>query len=366
MGISQITLLSFRNHEKKDLNFNEGLTVIWGDNGSGKTSILEALHVLSYGKSFKTSKRKQLIKKGFPFYVVRGVFTTNGVSETINTEYRLGGVQKTKINGKLITSRSQQVRRNPVVILSPEEQEITKGGPLNRRRFFDRAFSVVSLKYLTILQEYSKILKQRNALLINIRDGEAKTSSVSIWDEQLVSSATKLYKQKEEMFKDFSRIMNRLQNYYEHDVQIEVRYSPSVSEVSEYKNILKSTKKADVLSGRTNRGPHRDNIKVCWGGDETRVVGSQGEHKLTLVFLKLAEMMLVKEKTGSFPILLLDDLFAKLDLERSKKLVRLINQLESKTDTAIQTIITTTDVLNIEQSGILNDNQNPTSHHLVR
>ena len=105
---------------------------------------------------------------------------------------------------------------------------------------------------------------------------------------------------------------------------------------------------------------------MYWRGAKIRIVGSQGEHKISLVFLKLAEVLFVKSKTGSFPILLLDDLFAKLDLGRSKKLVNLINRLEFEADTLIQTIITTTDILNIEQSGTLNTSKNVTNHHLIR
>jgi len=140
--------------------------VIWGENGSGKTSLLEAVHILSYGKSFKTSRQKDLIKSGSASYIVRGLYGKNGTNETIDTEYSIKGSQKTKLNGKKITNRKEQVRRNPAVILSPEEQEITKGGPAERRRFFDRVFSVVSTEYLETLQTYVKILKQRNALLL--------------------------------------------------------------------------------------------------------------------------------------------------------------------------------------------------------
>ena len=133
-----------------------------------------------------------------------------------------------------------------------------------------------------------------------------------------------------------------------------------------YLDLLSKTRDADVSFGRTTRGPHKDDMETYWHGAKTRIVGSQGEHKISLVFLKLAEVLFVKSKTGSFPILLLDDLFAKLDLGRSKKLVNLINKLEFEADTSIQTIITTTDILNIEQSGILNTSKNVTNHHLTR
>ncbi len=340
--------------------------MIWGENGSGKTSLLEAVHILSYGKSFKTSRHKDLIKKDSASYIIRGLYGKSGATETIDTEYKIKGSQKTKLNGKKITNRKEQVRRNPAVILSSEEQEITKGGPAERRRFFDRVFSVVSTEYLDTLQTYVKILKQRNALLLKVRDGKVNNTEVSTWDERLTTTAISLCAQRKEMLEEFVGVLNYLQSHYEEDVHVGMKYKPNLKDSDKYLDILSKTRDADVSFGRTTRGPHKDDIEMYWRGAKTRIVGSQGEHKISLVFLKLAEVLFVKNKTGNFPILLLDDLFAKLDLGRSKKLVNLINRLELEADTSIQTIITTTDILNIEQSGILNTSKNVTNHHLTR
>ena len=233
------------------------------------------------------------------------------------------------------------------MILSPEEQEITKGGPAERRRFFDRVFSVVSKDYLNTLQAYIKILKQRNALLLRVRDGKAKDTEVSTWDERLTTTAISLCAQRKEMLEEFVGVLNYLQSHYEEDVHIGIKYKPNLKDSNEYLSLLSKTKDTDILFGRTTRGPHKDDMEMFWCGAKTRTVGSQGEHKISLVFLKLAEMLFVKEKVGRFPILLLDDLFSKLDLGRSKKLVNLIHKLEIETNTPIQTIITTTDILNI-------------------
>ncbi len=366
MGILRITLSFFRNHNQTTLDLSGGLTVIWGENGSGKTSVLEAIHILSYGKSFKTNRQKELIKKGSPSYIIRGVFSKSGVEESIDTEYGLNGFQKTKINGRLISNRKEQVRRNPVVILSPEEQEITKGAPTERRRFFDRVFSVVSTDYLNTLQVFVKTLKQRNALLLRIRDGKTQNSEILTWDEQLAKAGSSLCAQRKEMLEEFVSVLNYLQAHYEEDVEIGIKYKPNLKDSNQYLSLLLKTKDTDVSLGRTTKGPHKDDMEMFWCGAKIRTVGSQGEHKVSLVFLKLAELLFVKEKTGSFPILLLDDLFAKLDLGRSKKLVNLINKLETETDASIQTIITTTDIVNIEQSGILKNSKNVSNHHLTR
>ena len=366
MGILKITLSSFRNHNQKELGFGEGLTVIWGDNGSGKTSLLEAIHLLSYGKSFKTHKQKELIKNGLHSYIVRGTFKKNNSTDKVDTEFGTGGAQKTKINGKLISSRKEQVGRNPVVILSPEEQEITKGGPSQRRSFFDRVFSVVNKEYLNTLQSFFRLLKQRNASLVRIREGKVSTGEIYGWDEQIGGVASSLLLQRDLMIEKFKESLFYVQSKYDINVEVEISYKPNIKESLDYKQVLLTTQETDISMGRTTRGPHRDEIDMLWRGAKIRSVGSQGEHKLSLVFLKLSEVMFIKEKTGSFPTLLLDDLFAKLDLGRSRKLVKLIGELEKETGEPIQTIVTTTDIVDIEQSGILSENSNATNHRLSR
>lgn len=340
--------------------------MIWGDNGSGKTSLLEAVHILSYGKSFKTHRHGELIKNGFESYVIRGVFKKNGSIDTVDTEFGQGKPQRTKINGKLILSRKEQVGRNPVVILSPEEQEITKGGPAQRRSFFDRIFSVVNKEYLKTIQSFMRLLKQRNASLVRIREGNAPIGEIYGWDEQLLEVASSLLLQRTSMLEEFKESLFYIQGKYNDDVKVGLSYRPNIKNISDYESVISRAQRIDISSGRTTRGPHRDEIDTLWSGVKTGSVGSQGEHKLSLVFLKLAEMIFVKEKTGSFPILLLDDLFAKLDLGRSRNLVSLINELEKDMGESIQTIVTTTDLVDIEQSGILSENPNAINHHLVR
>ena len=366
MGISKITITSFRNHSHKKVDFSEGLTVIWGDNGSGKTSLLEAVYILSYGKSFKTHKPSSLVKKGDSSCLVSGEFQHNKLKDIINTEYKKTGSQKTKINGKAIVGRKELIGRNPVVVLSPEEQDITKGGPSERRQFFDRLFSVVSKNYLNTIQTYGRLLKQRNASLVRNRDGLTQTSDVFCWDEQLCNVGTDLWLQRASLMGEFKHSLDRVVGSYNDSAEVGIFYKPQTVGVGEYKNMLLKNQQKDLVQGRTTGGPHRDNIDVVWFGEKIRSVGSQGEHKLSLVFLKIAEMQFIKDKTGRFPILLLDDLFAKLDLGRSKKLVSLLNKLKTKTGELVQTIVTTTDMINIENSGMFSSSSKIKKHHLTR
>ena len=150
------------------------------------------------------------------------------------------------------------------MILSPEEQEITKGGPAERRRFFDRVFSVVSTEYLDILQTYVKILKQRNALLLRVRDGKAKNTEVSTWDERLTTTAMSLCAQRKEMLDEFVGVLNYLQSHYEEDVQVGIKYKPNLKDSNKYLDLLSKTRDADVSFGRTTRGPHKDDMEMSW------------------------------------------------------------------------------------------------------
>ena len=181
--------------------------MIWGENGSGKTSILEAIHTLSMGKSFRTHMQKNLIKNGEQGYLVQGSFSIQQFKSTVATELKKKGVSKTKINGKKILNRKELIGINTVVVLSPEEQNITKGGPSERRKFFDKLFSMVSGKYIDVLQNYNRALKQRNAALSISKDQSFLTESFFDWNEPLATYGAKVWKIRKELIKDqLSRI----------------------------------------------------------------------------------------------------------------------------------------------------------------
>ena len=193
MAIDILTLVSFRNHKKEKFSFCKGVTVIWGENGSGKTSILEAIHVLTYGKSFKTHKQGSLVKKGDLSSIIKGSFSRLGRVENVAVQIEKNSASKIKINKKLISSRKELIGRNNVVVLSPEEQPITKGAPVERRQFFDKMFSVSNIEYINNLQKYNRILKQRNAALLDIREGRMKVEQLTAWDDLLITSAESLW-----------------------------------------------------------------------------------------------------------------------------------------------------------------------------
>ena len=340
--------------------------MIWGDNGSGKTSILEAIHTLSLGKSFRTHKQKSMVMAGDRSFVLKATFLMGDKKNTIAAQYDLKSGQKIRLNGKTISNRKDLLGKNNVVVLSPEEQDITKGGPENRRRFFDKVFCVVSPAYLTCLQEYGRILKQRNAAILQSKEDISFSVQVDAWNERLAEKGVHLWNMRAEHIESFVRSLRLLVSKYDGVAEIEISYSVKKTTIENYIAHLQKTKNTDLKFGRTTYGPHRDDIVVCWEGKNIRDGGSQGEHKLCLVFLKLTEMVYIANKLGNAPTLLLDDLFAKLDLERSKALVKLFGLLENEGAGGVQTIITTTDMYNIENSGMLLAEKEIKTHHLER
>ena len=156
-------MISFRNHEKTNMSFGPGITIIWGENGSGKTSILEAIHSLSLGNSFRTNNKKELIKEGSNHFLIEGFFKNKkGVENTVFFSQDTKGNKKIKINKKEIKRRKDLLGINNVVVFSPEEESITKNGPSNRRKFFNKVFSIVSKSYLDDLLNYSLIIVLNN------------------------------------------------------------------------------------------------------------------------------------------------------------------------------------------------------------
>ena len=338
--------------------------MIWGENGSGKTSLLEAIYILSLGKSFKTHKQKSIIKKGEQSFIIKGDFLLNETKSRVAIQTNIKNQKTIKINGKIIKKRKEIIGKNNVVVLSPEDQTITKGGPKERRSFFDRLFSIISVDYLNTLQEYTRVLKQRNALLSFTNKNQIKEESFSSWEEKLSVSALKLWKIRKKCFSNYKDHLKETTNKYQEGLTLDVLYKEKTKTKEEHQKKLKETREKDVLLGTTSIGPHRDRIEILWKNKNIRDYGSQGEHKISLVLLKLAEMSLIKNKTGFHPTLLLDDVFAKLDLNRSKKLVSYINSVESKFKEPIQTIITTTDIINVEQSGLMFNNKEIKTHKL--
>ena len=204
MEINSLEMISFRNHRKTYIDFDPGLTIIWGENGSGKTSILEAIHSLSYGKSFRTNNKKDLIKKGSDFFFIKGCFkNTENFKNTVSLSQDIKGNKKIQIDNKVIKKRKDLLGLNNVVVFSPEEEGITKGTSLFRRNHFDKIFSICSYDYLNSLLLYNKTIKQRNSILKNNNSLFEKEKELEIWDKPFCVNSLNLWQKREVFMNSF-------------------------------------------------------------------------------------------------------------------------------------------------------------------
>ena len=366
MSIGSLEMISFRNHAHSILEFNRGLTVIWGENGSGKTTVLEAIHSLSLGKSFRTSKRRELIKDGSAQLVLSGLFCSNGNDEKVSLLLNQNGERKIKINKDTIYNRKDLIGRNNTVVLSPEEQIVTSGPPSARRRFFDKMFSVVSRDYVNTLYLYGRLLKQRNAALKKFNNEQKNPNEIELWDDSLSDCGSQLWRLRNELLCEYQKRLELISEKYDREIKLSLLFNNNVPTKEIYRKGLTSALKKDLIRKHTSFGPHRDEISVYWNSRDLRSHGSQGEHKLALVILKLAELLIVIEKTNTAPIFLIDDLFAKLDRGRSRKIISLLQAMKDDDGNSIQTIVTTTDLLLLKDSGLRLEDENARTYHLER
>lgn len=334
MRASTVEIENFRNHASTVVPCVDGVNAIIGDNGQGKTNIVEAISYLCLTKSFYASGDAVTLKIGEERFSIRGSFRSdNGVARTVEALYEKNSGRKTiSINGIPAESMASVIGEFPVVILSPEQAGITSGAPTERRKFLDLIIAQSSKAYLQELMEYRRILRQRNKVLLDAKLARRDCSeTLEPWDEALVETGSHLVRRRQLFVAEFSHDMVRCyKSIAGADEQPGIDYEPSLparnaKSVEEIKRVfadeLRSREDEERRLGVTAVGPHRDEIGLSVNGINARKFASQGQHKTLLIGLKLAEMAYLKERCSETPILLLDDVFSELDEHRSDRLV---------------------------------------------
>ncbi|MFQ6677441.1 MAG: DNA replication/repair protein RecF [Fidelibacterota bacterium] len=358
-SVDTIEIQNFRNHKHLHIKFKKGINVIWGENGSGKTAILEAIYTLSMGRSFRTRLHKETLKEGSDSLSIEGTFTNKKQQHKIVLNQLLNGQRKFLIDRYQHISVKELVGKNPIVILSPEEQVITKGYPADRRSYFDKILSIVSMEYLNTLLGYQRILKQRNAAIRTLKQGRTNKDTVLAWNEPLIRTGKKLWKNRIELMEVFiDEVKKAAKKYDATSVELLLHYHPE-GKRENFKNRLENSLNSDLNKGWTTTGPHRDNYTFLLNSRPLREFGSQGEHKIALVLIKMAEISMINKIMGSNPVLMLDDLFAKLDFKRADKVLSLLSGRG-------QTIITTTDIVDFEKHGLDLKSPDNSTYYLER
>lgn len=334
MIIKNIKLMNFRNYNNLDLELDKGINIFYGNNAQGKTNIIEAIFISAIGKSFRTNKDSELIKLNENNATI-DIDYINSNREG-NIKINIGEKKKIKINDVPIKKLSEVLGKIYIVLFTPDDINILKGGPSNRRKFINIMISQLRPIYMFTLNEYIKTMNQRNAYLKQIKFENKEEEMLDIWDTKLAELGIKIYSYRREFI---DKISNKIQEIHSkitnNNEKITINYNFECKDVNEYYNKLKKYRKMDIQKGSTNFGVHRDDFSVKINDNLISAYGSQGQHRTAILSLKIAELQIIYNEVGEYPILLLDDFMSELDSQRRINLLENINNN--------QVIITCTD-----------------------
>jgi len=329
MHLKEISLLHFKNYEEAHLAFHPKINCFTGPNGMGKTNLLDAIHYLSFCKSYFNAVDSQSVSFNQAFFMLQGVFEKEGREEEIFVSVKRGQKKIVKRNKNEYEKLSDHIGLFPLVMISPADTGIISGGSVERRRFVDSIISQFDKFYLDKLILYNHVLQQRNALLKQFAVTRSFDSTLlEIVDEQLVEQGIYIHEARIAFLKDFIPVFEKFYRLLsENAEQVSLEYI-STLQGNEYKTALKLNVAKDCMLEHTSAGIHRDDLNFLLGENEVRKYASQGQQKTYLLALKLAQYEYIKEKTGLKPLLLLDDIYDKLDNKRFEKLVRLVSSVD--------------------------------------
>lgn len=334
MIIKSLELENFRNYKTLQIAFDKGVNILYGDNAQGKTNILEAIYVSATTKSHKGSKDKEIINFDAEEAHIKTYLDKEGLERRVDMHLRKSKSKGIAIDMVKLKKSAELLGLLNVVFFSPEDLSIIKNSPSERRRFVDMELCQLDSIYLYNLNNYNKIINQRNKLLKEVHFNNDYKDMLGIWDMQLVSYGMKIIERRELFIKQLNEIIYDIhKNLSGQKEELEIIYAPYVK-AEEFETVLKRNLEKDIKLKMTTAGPHRDDFIFNSNGIDIRTYGSQGQQRTAALSLKLSEIELVKKITKDKPVLLLDDVLSELDSNRQNHLLNSIGD--------IQTIITCT------------------------
>jgi DNA replication and repair protein RecF len=325
--LQKLTVFNFKNYQEASLDFGEGIHCFLGKNGSGKTNLLDAIYYLAFTKSAINPSDQQNIRTGQDQFFIKGQFNKDSLTNEVICSYQ-GGKKLFKENDNEYGKLSEHIGKYPVVMVAPGDIELIWGGSEPRRKFFDSILAQLDRAYLESLILYSNLLKQRNSLLKFFAErGTVDADLIATYDEKLSQNGNFIYARRKAFLTVFFTVFVKFYNYLinENGEVAEIFYRSDLDKI-DFRDGLKRNLQRDLLAQRTGVGPHRDDFVFLLNSGELKRSGSQGQQKSFLIALKLAEFQLLHEQKKTLPLLLLDDIFDKLDDERIYKLMLLISQ----------------------------------------
>lgn len=349
MYLKKLYLLHFRNYDNLLLTLHNGINIIYGENAQGKTNLLESIYVLAMTKSHRSFIDNNLIQNGSSYSQIKGQLHQDDIDNTY--EVIIENKKKSiKINDNTIKSVSDYISNINIIIFYPDDLDLIKSSPLIRRRFINSELGQLDGKYLNILSDYNKILKMRNDYIKLINQGESYDENYfNIITDYYIDKSIKLYQERynfvnllneqvEKIFKNISGLSNfhiLYKNSFDFD-----SYDDADKMRIQMKNKIKNSYATEIRLKSTLFGPHKDDLEFYIDTKEIKNYGSQGQQRMAVLAIKLSEIEIFKNKTGNYPILLLDDVFSELDYMKKNNLLNYIRD-------NVQTIITTTELDNI-------------------
>lgn len=334
MTIKSLELENFRNYGTLSVCFDSGTNILCGDNAQGKTNILEAIYLSATTKSHKGSRDRDIINFAADEAHIRTRVVKDGLENRVDMHLRKNKSKGIAINGQKIKKAADLLGLLNVVFFSPEDLSIIKNGPAQRRRFVDMELCQLDSSYLYHLNNYSKIVNQRNKLLKELYFKPGLKDTLSVWDSQLVSYGSKVTERRNAFVSQLNEMIYGIHLKLSGGKEaLKIVYEPDVLPENFAKKLASCLEK-DMKFGQTSAGPHRDDFSFMAGDVDIRKFGSQGQQRTAALSLKLAEIELVRKVAGDAPLLLLDDVLSELDSSRQNYLLNSIGD--------IQTIITCT------------------------
>jgi DNA replication and repair protein RecF len=321
--LQSISLLQFKNYADRSFDFRERIVAICGNNGVGKTNLLDAVHYLCFTKSYFSRLDGNNARQGKAGFRIEGNFIFHDKDEKAVCIFRETGKKEFSVNGNLYDKLSQHIGRYPCVVIAPDDSILITGGSEERRRFTDALLSQLDADYLQHLIAYTKILQQRNSLLKSFADsGNKNFSLLDVLDEQLIKPGEYIFNKRKEFFISFlPQVKHLYSGIAMQPEDVTLLYESQLLQ-SSFTELLKTTRQKDCFVQRSTSGIHRDDLEITLGDQLFRNIASQGQRKSLLFALKLAEMEILKKEKGFAPLLLLDDVFEKLDESRISNLLQ--------------------------------------------
>ena len=327
LELQHIRLANFKNYTFQELEFDDKLNCLVGNNGMGKTNLLDAVHYICYGKSKFQASDKLLMLHDSDFFRLEGQFLLDTMPEKVVAKVSRKKKKQFERNDVAYEKLSQHIGHFPVVFIAPDDVYLIREGSEERRRFMDNILSQLNPAYLQALIHYNKTLKQRNALLKSWKE-HPNNSLLEIYSEQLLAPGKLIHDCRKVFVEQFNPL---LQSKYEvisnQGESVSMAYHSALNE-EDFKALLKQAREKDIILQRSSVGTHKDDLKFSIEGFPLKQFGSQGQLKSFLLSLKLTEYYFLKQEKQIMPILILDDIFDKLDQDRIERLIQLIGHAD--------------------------------------